>query len=388
MGTGYFFSTASKKVACPLFLVLLVQGLALAAGDPQAGKALYQRLCVSCHGADGRGGRLAAALPSPPPNLADAAYLAARTDAQLLAALREGRGAMPAFGDRLSEAQLQDLVAYVRTLAAAAPAAPAAALSLTRLRLSIWPEYDDPRVLVMLRGEVAPATALPTRLALPLPRGAELIGAGMISPAGELLLQPHEVRRGEKTDTLVLSLPAPRFFVEWYYEPFAAGQAEKQFAYTLALSYPIAHLEVDIQQPLAARDFATEPPAMVRSRDERGFTYHRFLYQDVQAPLTFRVRYVKTDPTPSVPRSAPSLAAPLPATPYTDYTLLAFATLGLAAVLLAGGAWLWRRAPRQRPAAAAPPPPPARPNFCAQCGRRLLPAYRFCPGCGRPLDTP
>ena len=70
---------------------------------------------------------------------------------------------------------------------------------MARLRLSIWPEYDDPRVLIMLRGEMTPRQAFPASITLPLPKGAEIIGAGMISEQDELLLHPHQVLPGDST---------------------------------------------------------------------------------------------------------------------------------------------------------------------------------------------
>src|SRR5262249_57950487 len=128
--------------------------------------------------------------------------------------------AMTAFGGQLSEQQIWDTVAYVRTLATGSEtaaqvpsstssqsSAPAAELVMARLRLSIWPEYDDPRVLIMLRGEMARRQAFPASISLPLPKGAEIVGAGMISEQNELILHPYEVIPGDAQDSLQLSLP-------------------------------------------------------------------------------------------------------------------------------------------------------------------------------------
>src|SRR5262249_5045512 len=163
-----------------------------------------------------------------------------------------------AFGNQLAERQIWDTVAYIRTLAAA-PSAPSASppsataaetptlaanLTMVRLRLSIWPEYDDPRVLIMLRGEMAPHQAFPTQITLPLPKGAEIVGAGMISEQNDLLRHPYDVLPDDTQDSLRLNLPVPRFFLEFYYNPFKASGAEKRFAYTMPMPYPIEILEV------------------------------------------------------------------------------------------------------------------------------------------------
>lgn len=92
-------------------LVVLWPVVAIAA-DPAAGKTLYEKHCVACHGKAGKGiGTL--------PNLSDAAYMAGRTDAQLLEKITKGGqgSGMPAWEKILSESQRHDVLAYIRTLA-------------------------------------------------------------------------------------------------------------------------------------------------------------------------------------------------------------------------------------------------------------------------------
>ncbi len=92
-------------------LVVMWPAVAVAA-DPAAGKTIYEKHCVSCHGKTGKGiGTL--------PNLSDARYMAGRTDAQLLEkTAKGGQGTgMPAWEKILSEAQRGDVLAYIRALA-------------------------------------------------------------------------------------------------------------------------------------------------------------------------------------------------------------------------------------------------------------------------------
>src|SRR5262249_27580939 len=148
-------------------------------------------------------------------DLTDQTYMRTRSEQQLFDVISKGgaavglSSAMTAFGNQLTAQQIWDTVAYVRTLAAnrsasaaSPPAAPAqtppvANLTMLRLRLSIWPEYDDPRVLIMLRGEMAPQEAFPASITLPLPKEAEIVGAGMISERNELLVHPYQVLPGD-----------------------------------------------------------------------------------------------------------------------------------------------------------------------------------------------
>jgi zinc ribbon protein len=360
-----------------------------------------------------------------------------RTDQQLFDVISKGgaatglSAAMTAFGNQLSEQQIWDTVAYIRTLVAgsdttaqvpssASSQAPTTDLVMARLRLSIWPEYDDPRVLIMFRGEMTPRQAFPASITLPIPKGAEVIGAGMVSEQNELLLHPHQVLSGNTQDTLQLNLPVPRFFVEFYYNPLTTSGPEKRFVYSAPTTYPIELFEVDIQQPLKATAFMLDPVPMERMTDNQGFTYHQFTYRNVGQghSQTFTIAYTKTASTPSVSKQQPTPHPAEKARARSNNTLVALSIFAGAILLFAGCAWLVQRSQRPRmPTTTTPALPvsmsdtlvallredaqpqetetaevsPMSPqtrvvNYCAHCGRKLLPDDRFCSGCGKSIN--
>ena len=79
------------------------------AGDIGNGAVVYQRNCASCHGAKGEGGTGTA--------LANPTMLALTPDRFLRHAIVQGRQGtpMPAFGSVLSEAQIDDVTAFLRS---------------------------------------------------------------------------------------------------------------------------------------------------------------------------------------------------------------------------------------------------------------------------------
>lgn len=103
--------------------VLLLATLALADGDPAAGKALFSANCTACHGTSGDGrGPAALALVPAPPDFTAATFQRARTDVQLVASIRAGRpGTTMAAFTQLSEPEVRDIVAYLRTLGKKTP---------------------------------------------------------------------------------------------------------------------------------------------------------------------------------------------------------------------------------------------------------------------------
>ncbi|MFQ5565340.1 MAG: c-type cytochrome, partial [Paracoccaceae bacterium] len=105
--------------------LLLPAPPATAAGDPDPGEAIYAKRCVGCHGEDGDGMGPAAERLNPPPRDFTMALYKFRTtgfddyvpnDEDLLRMIRDGMPgtAMPGWGDVLSEADMRDLIAYIK----------------------------------------------------------------------------------------------------------------------------------------------------------------------------------------------------------------------------------------------------------------------------------
>lgn len=94
----------------------------LPAGDPIAGQAFFEASCSACHGSDAKG------VPNVGKNLTTSEFLAGLTDAEFVAFVNQGRPtddpanttgiAMPPKGGNpaLSDTQLLDIVAYLRTI--------------------------------------------------------------------------------------------------------------------------------------------------------------------------------------------------------------------------------------------------------------------------------
>ncbi len=90
-----------------------------------AGRQLYQANCVPCHGASGTGNGLIAAGMNPrPADFTQHMIPGKHTDGQVFLWIKGGvpGTAMPAWGERLSEEQIWQLITYLRTFGQAAPA--------------------------------------------------------------------------------------------------------------------------------------------------------------------------------------------------------------------------------------------------------------------------
>src|SRR5438552_10082182 len=86
------------------------------AGD--LGAQVYAQRCALCHGPTGHGdGPAAASLNPKPRNHTDGSYMNNRTDDQMLEVIRNGKGAMPAWGKVLSDEEIHAVLKHVRSLA-------------------------------------------------------------------------------------------------------------------------------------------------------------------------------------------------------------------------------------------------------------------------------
>jgi mono/diheme cytochrome c family protein len=89
-------------------------------GDASHGAALYQRYCRGCHGEDGRGG--AHTFMPHIQNLTKKDYIEFIPDGFLFTVIAEGgvavgkSGYMPAWRGTLSEQDIKDVIAFIRTL--------------------------------------------------------------------------------------------------------------------------------------------------------------------------------------------------------------------------------------------------------------------------------
>ncbi len=77
----------------------------------EKGKSLYTNLCMACHTASGQGNQ---AL-GPMPNFQDSRFWKGRLNPEVKASIQKGKGNMPAFGERLSSAEYDAVLTYIRS---------------------------------------------------------------------------------------------------------------------------------------------------------------------------------------------------------------------------------------------------------------------------------
>ncbi|MBI2853700.1 MAG: zinc ribbon domain-containing protein [Chloroflexi bacterium] len=306
-------------------------------------------------------------------------------------------------------------------------------LTIKAMKLSVWPEYDDTRILVMYQGEFKDGSAFPKLVKFPTPAGSEINQVcALKQPGNEHLCQLYDTSTEQETMNISYTLPIPTYFLEYYWDGIK-GQPDKSFNFKYVAPYAIDKLDVEVQQPLKATNF--KPPEGYTSvnTDSAGLKYYTYTFSNVAPGQVINVdaSYTKSDSKPSVAKKQGSGTGTGAGGINTPMLL---GVVGGALVLLIIGFAVFKRKPvpatvraaqsrraarfeaqrqaeerrraskrepiRQtkqeqvkpvqsaRQASGASPAPGARQTsgggqFCTRCGTRLDPNDNFCNACGQ-----
>jgi mono/diheme cytochrome c family protein len=116
-------STAAPEYKIPPEAVKEVNPVKSTPESLARGKKRYGYDCAMCHGADGSGKGDIGDFKVQPADYRDAKSLKDKTDGELFYIIKNGKGEMPAEGDRATTNQVWDMVNYVRSLAKKEPPA-------------------------------------------------------------------------------------------------------------------------------------------------------------------------------------------------------------------------------------------------------------------------
>jgi cytochrome c6 len=107
--TNLSTQTLRQSLLSACLVALSMSSFSAFAGDPVNGQRVYQANCAGCHGPNGL-----SVMPNAP-NLARGERIN-KADQVLVDGLRSGVGTMPPFFGVVKDADLHDVISYVRTL--------------------------------------------------------------------------------------------------------------------------------------------------------------------------------------------------------------------------------------------------------------------------------
>jgi cytochrome c6 len=103
-----------KRACLSVAIVLGIFSTSISGFAQASGADTYKAKCQMCHGADGLGttpaGKSMKAVPFTDPQILS------KSDADLIAATKSGKGKMPAYAGKLSDGEIKTAIAYIHTL--------------------------------------------------------------------------------------------------------------------------------------------------------------------------------------------------------------------------------------------------------------------------------
>jgi hypothetical protein len=288
--------------------------------------------------------------------------------------------------------------------------------TLTELKLSLWPEYDRPEVLVIYRGLFANNTPLPVPVEIRIPASVgKPTAVAYMGEGGQSFNQEYTTRT--EGDWLVVSfqLPTTGFQLEYYDTLPVDPDGNRTYDYAYAADYPITSLNVEFQVPPTAENFVLEPPSESVQEEAGDLTYHLVQAGPIDQGDTKNWTFTYQKPDSDLTVSAfvqPEIlapAAPSPAAGSDNSTVWIFLVAFVALIGVGAAAfWLGRRThtmsepelpashrqkrrgsgrglqSERQPAAV---PGGAEAFFCRQCGAGLRQDSEFCHKCGTAVRT-
>lgn len=281
---------------------------------------------------------------------------------------------------------------------AAAPekrSAPPRNPELANMQIEIWPEFDRPAALVILRGALATDAAVPAELTLRIPAtsGGPSAMAYSETAGGNLLNLEHQSEKDGEFIELRFKVPQRFFHVE-FYEPVATDKSERSYIYVWPGDMGVKRMNLVVQEPASASDFSVQPKLEAATTGQDGLRYRSadLGAQAAGKSLPIKLSYAKMGARTSAeilgqktPEPAPAPAAASALTPASAAGSNDEVTKGVLIFILAisllialGSAVLWwrGRAPVERKSSA---------GACTQCGTPREAGDRFCSNCGARL---
>jgi hypothetical protein len=281
------------------------------------------------------------------------------------------------------------------------------------VRVDVWPEYDQPSVLVIYNITLASTTSLPASLSVRIPAAVGKPAAVAMQDVAGLYNLNYTIAAAGDWVEVRFTTPVPEVRVE-YYDPLVKNGSTRNFTFRWPGDYAVDNLTIKVQQPIGATGVTFRPDIGAGRVDSDGLTYFTQVIGKVSAGTNFDLvmSYDKasdalTNPqqfTPAEAKQAVDANTPGRVTLFKSISMTKpqLALLGLGLLLIIGGVvWYYQTGARARLAAGAGsggrkrhsraesvPEPAGGPHdgaFCHQCGKKANPGDVFCRACGTRL---
>ncbi|MBK8619371.1 MAG: zinc ribbon domain-containing protein [Anaerolineales bacterium] len=268
-------------------------------------------------------------------------------------------------------------------------------VTLSNVSVQLWPEYDQPSMLVIVDFQVAADTVLPVDLVFRLPQDANLIAVASYTADGSLMNAVFDgpVAAGDGQSFTVTAAENTVYRFE-YYQPLTFNGEQRLFSYLWDGDYTVNEFSIRVLEPVDITSLSTIPELSSISQ-ENGLKY--FDGENVKLAsgeqFTLNLEYKKTSNTLIASSQGVQPVAPVDASTTGRVSLnnyLPYVIGGLGVIMIVGGlVYYWQsgkrnggKKSRRRQSANTEQEEAQSDVYCAQCGTRAHGGDRFCRTCG------
>lgn len=299
-------------------------------------------------------------------------------------------------------------------LVSAQPAAQENAVTMGTVRVDIWPEYDQPSVLVIYNITLGQSVKLPATMSVRIPAAAGKPHAVANEDGANLYNLSYQSSAAGNWIEIKYTTPLPVVRIEYYDPTLKKDGKTRNFTFSWPGDFTVEELSLVVQQPMNATDMSFRPGAGPGKPSSDGLTYYTIqagkvnagttfdldmTYQKSNDKLTNPAQYQDAEPNQPVDENTPGRVKTGQALPWVIG--------GAGLLLIAGGTiWFWRTGrtmgmrtePESRPRHASRRVTSAGTSsratevvdngetvFCNQCGKKAGPGDVFCRSCGTRL---
>ncbi|MDP1544657.1 MAG: zinc ribbon domain-containing protein [Anaerolineales bacterium] len=268
------------------------------------------------------------------------------------------------------------------------------------VNVQLWPEYDQPSMLVIVDFLVAPGTPLPVDLTFRIPQDANLIAVAVQTGDGGFLnAEFNGPQGGGEWQSFTMPITQNAHYRFEYYQPLTFVGNQRLFSYLWDGAFEVDVFQVGVLEPLDTTSLSTTPAH--RSIEQiNGLTYYdsEVLRLEKGEQYALNLQYEKTSDALLNPPQGIQPVAPVDDNTPGRVSLnnsLPYIIGGLGVVMIAGGVLYYLQAGRSTPSrrsrrhkhspAISAADDAADDAYCPQCGARSKPGDRFCRTCGARL---
>jgi hypothetical protein len=268
-------------------------------------------------------------------------------------------------------------------------------ITLDTMTVQLWPEFDQPAMLVIYDFTLAEGTSLPVDITLRIPTDATLTAVAN-APSGSLLNVPYQ-EPGEENGWQVVTFTTDTvttYHIE-YYAPLIRTDTQREFVYLWPGDYAVRTFDVSVKIPDDTTDISTDPQMRSGTSENNTQTTLEWGTSDLEEgkQLPIKLTYTRTSDQLSVSNQ------PLETGTVDENTqgrislsnYLPYILGGLGVLLIVGaGFYFWQTSqgksttPRRRHRTRTENDD-NEDVYCHQCGKRAQPGDRFCRTCGTRL---